>query len=193
MNNTEIVTFFDRLAANWNDCPDEYDRREEIVSLAGFTSGGIVADIGCGRGVMFAHLLKTEPEELIAVDISAEMIKHAKGFFPDPRITYLHADLLKAELPMLDAAIIYNAYPHFLHKQAFVEKLVRHIKKDGFLVIAHGICKEEINGVHDGECVSRISVPLEPAEQEAAKFEPFFTPELLIDNADFYMLKLLRK
>lgn len=39
----------------------------------GLRRNSVIADIGCGTGVMFEHLLKTEPLGIIAVDISRHM------------------------------------------------------------------------------------------------------------------------
>ena len=192
MANTEMKSFFDRLAPSWSNCPEEYEVREKIVSLADCGEHGVIADIGCGRGVMFEHLLKTNPKSLVALDISTEMIDCAKSTFDDGRITYVNDDLFEAELPVFDAVMVYNAYPHFLDKRAFCEKLAKHIRKDGTLVIAHGRCKSAINGTHSGKTVSTLSVPLEDAGQEATKFSSHFTPAALIDNDEFYFIKLVR-
>jgi len=193
MNNKEMKEFFDALAADWNNCPDEYEKREKIVSLANFDQNSVIADIGCGRGVMLPHLMKVSPKEIIAIDLSSEMIKYAKSTFGVNKITYLNEDLLAADLQTLDAAIVYNAYPHFPDKQAFAEKLFKHLKKDGIFIIAHGRGKSSINGTHSGKAVSKISVPLEEAEKEAKKFEQFFTLQKFIDNEDCYFIKFSRK
>ena len=191
-NTPAMIAFFDRLAVDWNNHPEEYDKREQILSLAGFAAGSVIADIGCGCGVMLEHLLKSNPREIIAIDISGEMLRYAKKSYNNPCIIYRHENFLRSELPVLDAAIIYNAYPHFLNKQAFVEKAAQSIRKDGFLVIAHGGGKDIINGSHSGERVSALSVSLDNAEKEAEKFKPFFQAEVLIDNNDIYFIKLLR-
>jgi len=193
MDNTQdMITFFDRLAGNWNNHPEEYEKREQILSLAGFSTGNIIADIGCGCGVMLEHLLKINPKEIIAIDISGEMLRCAQNSFNNPCITYQHEDFLQADLPMLDAAIIYNAYPHFLDKQKFAEKAAKVIRKGGFLVIAHGCSKELINICHNGEQVSTLSAALQDAEREAEKFKPFFMPKSIIDNNEIYFIKLLK-
>ena len=191
--NQDMQSFFDRLAADWDSCPDEYETREKIVSLAEIPKGSVIADIGCGRGVMFEHLLKTEPKKLIAVDLSGEMIRHAKEKFSDPRIAFFNEDLLEMSLPEVDAAIIYNAYPHFLDKHALGGKLAEVIGQGGILIIAHGRSRALINGTHRGERVSTLSVPLDEVEKEAAKFEAFFRMETVLDNDQFYFLKLRRK
>jgi len=191
-NTQDMITFFDRLAPDWNNHPEEYEKREQILSLSGFSAGSIIADIGCGCGVMLEHLLKSKPKEIVAIDVSGEMLRCARNSFNSPCITYRQEDFLQAELPTLNAAIIYNAYPHFLDKKSFAEKAAKVIKKGGFLIIAHGCSKEVINGCHSGERVSTLSVALESAEKEAEKFKSFFEPEAMVDNDEIYFIKLTR-
>ena len=191
-SNHEMRNFFDRLAPNWNNHPEEYYIREKITALADFPEGNLIADIGCGQGVMLEHLLKTNPREIIAIDLSAEMLKHARKNFTDPRITFMNADFLETDLPPLDAIILYNAYPHFLNKEALARKTAEIIRKNGYLIIAHGCGKAGINSGHSGERVSPLSAALEDAEKEAAKFKDFFTPEVTVDNDELYFVKMRR-
>ena len=190
---TGMISFFDNLAANWDLCPQEYETREKITALAGFLPGSTLADIGCGRGVMFEHLLKTDPKEIFAVDVSGEMMKYAQASYQDSRLTFRNEDFLQAQLPLLDGAIIYNAYPHFLDKPALAQKLAQQIRPGGIFVIAHGRGRAIINGTHRGKTVSPLSTPLEAAETEAQKFTSAFSLTKYIDNDDFYFIKLLRK
>jgi len=152
----------------------------------------VIADIGCGKGVMFEHLLQTNPAKIIAVDISGEMLRLAKDLFSDSRIEYVNDDFLDASLPMLDAAVIFNAYPHFLDKAALAKKLAQTIKRNGTVIIAHSRGKSKINGVHHGESVSRLSVPLESGEIEASKFLRFFVPDMIVDDDEIYFIKMSR-
>ena len=75
--NEEIKEFFEHLADGWKNIEEEYDIREKIVGLAGFAPGSLIADIGCGKGVMLEHLLKTSPEKIYAIDLSPKMIASA--------------------------------------------------------------------------------------------------------------------
>ena len=190
--NNDMATFFDRLAPEWDNAPSEYDKREKLTSMMGLPPNSVIADIGCGKGVMFEHLLKSKPLKIIAVDASSEMLRLAKIQFDDQRIHYVNDDLLDASLPMLDAAVIFNAYPHFLNKQALAGKLAQSIKNKGILIIAHSMGREALNVHHSGDSVSKLSTPLEAAEVEAGKFEDFFTTDVLIDNDEMYFIKMSR-
>ena len=188
----DMAAFFDRLAPEWDNAPAEYETREKLTAMMSLSPNGVIADIGCGKGVMFEHLLKTCPAKLIAVDVSGEMIRLAKELFGDDRLEYINGDFLDAELPALDAAVFFNSYPHFLDKVDLADKLALTLKKGGVMIIAHSASKTKINGAHSGESVSKLSVPLENAEAEASKFQKHFTTDTLIDNDEIYFVKMKR-
>ena len=189
----DIAAFFDRLAPEWDNAPSEYEVREKLTSMMGLLPNSIIADIGCGKGVMIEHLLKTNPEKIIAVDFSSEMIRLAKVLFEDRRICFVNEDFFDVSFPMLDAAVFFNSYPHFMDKNALIEKLANVIKTDGLLIIAHSLSRTEINGIHEGGSVSKISVPLDSAVIESGKFEKYFSPVTLVDNDEIYFVKMTRK
>jgi SAM-dependent methyltransferase len=189
---TTMQDFFDKLAPSWDNNEQEYDARERLTNMIDLQKNSLIADIGCGTGVMFEHLLKTEPRGILAIDISGEMIKRAKDLYSDTRIVYLNEDLLTASLPVLDAAILFNAYPHFTDKKALSEKLSKHIRVGGCIVIAHSRSREQINGIHKSDDVCQLSMKLRPAETEATEFLPFFEPEKMVDNDELYFIKMMR-
>ena len=191
--NNDIAAFFDRLAPEWDNSPSEYGVRERITSMMGLPPNSVIADIGCGKGVMIEHLLKTNPTRIIAMDISSEMIRSAKELFDDRRIDFMNVDFYDVLLPTLDAAVFFNSYPHFLDKSLLIEKLANAIKKNGKLIIAHSMSRAEINGTHTGESVSKISVPLDSADIESSKYDKYFATETMVDDDEIYFVKMSRK
>ena len=189
----EMVTFFDKLAADWDNTPLKYETREKLTRMMDLPPDSVIVDAGCGRGVMFEHLLKTNPSKIIAIDVSGEMIRLAKKTFDDERIEYVHGDLYNIALPLLDAVIFFNSYPHFIDKNMLADKLASVIKKGGIMIIAHSLSKEEINGCHTGKRVSTLSIPLENAEIEAGKFNEYFSLDSFLENNEMYFIKLIRR
>jgi len=190
---SEMAAFFDKMAPNWENPQSEYETREKLTSMMGLLPGFIIIDVGCGKGVMFEHLLKSNPEKIIAVDVSGEMIRLAKELFSDDRIDCINGDFFEIPLPAADIIVFFNCYPHFIDKDALVKKAASILKKGGVLVIAHSLSKSEINGFHDGERVSTLSVPLEAASDEAKKFDSFFDIDTFIDNDEIYFIKMTRR
>lgn len=189
----EMAAFFDKLAPDWDNAPQEFATREKLTAMMDLPPNSVIADVGCGRGVMLEHLLKTNPSKVVAIDISGEMIRLAKESFSDERIEFIHGDLYNAALPALDAVIFFNSYPHFIDKPELAKRLADVIKKDGIFIIAHSLSKEEINGFHTGERVSTLSVPLENAEAEAEKFAEHFSLSHFKDSEEMYFIKLIRR
>jgi demethylmenaquinone methyltransferase/2-methoxy-6-polyprenyl-1,4-benzoquinol methylase len=190
--NEHLKDYFDKLAASWKTGPEEQELLQGITDMIGLKEQSVIADIGCGRGVMLAPLLCTNPKAVYAVDISEEMIKYARQSFSDKRITFINGDVLSAKLPGLDCALIYNAYPLFSDKAALADKLSQHVRPGGFAVIAHSRGREHINRIHDTSGAAHVSVTLRPAEEEAREFLPYFVPETIIDNDELYFIKMVR-
>ncbi len=188
-----IKDYFNALAPNWSAPEDESAAREAIVERAHIAKGSVVADIGCGRGVMIPCLLKTEPRELIEIDLSDEMIRLAREQWTDARIRFMADNIMDCVLPTLDCAIIFNAYPHIMHKDRLCENLAKHIRKDGFFVIAHSRGRDFINSHHTGKTVSTVSIPLKSAAEEYENFKEFFELEDFYDEQDGYFIKLKRR
>lgn len=192
-NKQKMQAFFDRLAPEWYDNEEDRAAQTRIMQLAALPAGARLADIGCGRGVMFPHLLATQPASLTAVDLSPKMLSYAKERFGTDGITYCNCDVLDAPLAELDAVMLYNTYPHFLDKAALAKKLADSVRPGGAVVIAHSVSKEKINGHHSGAVPFVLSVPLRTAQEEAEAFAPYFTAEAMVDDDTLYFIKLRRK
>jgi SAM-dependent methyltransferase len=190
--NAETRAYFDSAALFWDNREDEIELRRRLVGMMCIEENSLIADIGCGKGVMFEALLETHPRGIIAVDISGEMVAHAKTLYQDERLMYINGDVLGAFLPVFDCAVMFNSYPHFKDKRALVEKLAKHVRPGGRLVIAHSRSRERINGVHKKGMVCGLSAPLRPAEEEAAEFLPQFKMESCVDNAELYFISMAR-
>ncbi len=187
-----VRAYFDKMAANWENNPQEYGVREHLVSLMELPENGLILDIGCGRGVMTPHLLKAKPAHLIGVDLSGEMIRLAREEFSGQPVEFVQGDILEMDFPPADAAVIYNAYPHFMDKGALKRAMARLVKPGGSLIVAHGAGKMVINGRHHGPQVTPISIPLRRAIEEAAVFLPEFEPIVTIDRSEYYFIRMRR-
>jgi len=85
---------------SFDHLPARYDRISELLGaeLRAWilfhlpTRGGRAADLGCGTGV-HTDLLAQRYAEVIAVDLSAPMVEHARRRRPQPNVSYRHGDL----------------------------------------------------------------------------------------------------
>jgi SAM-dependent methyltransferase len=192
MNEHHMKDYFDRRAASWETSAVELRLLKTITDMIALKEHSVIADIGCGRGVMLPSLLGMNPSRIYAVDMSGEMIKYAKQSFSDKRITFINGDALGTPFPTLDCALLFNAYPHFTDKKALAEKLAGHVRGAGCVVIAHSRGREHINRIHDMSGAAHISVALRPAEEEAKEFLPYFAPERVVDSDGMFFLKMTR-
>jgi len=77
-----------------------------------------VCDVGCGDGFLSARLARRVPE-VTAVDADAPVLERARTRFPDSPVTWLHADVMTAELaPRSFDAVVSNATLHHLDDAA---------------------------------------------------------------------------
>lgn len=186
-----IASYFDNLAAHWPEDEKDACIRDRIIQRACLTPGNSILDIGCGKGVMVPHLLKTAPKEIIELDVSKEMIRLGRERFSLPQITHICGDIFTVPLPSIDAAVVFNAYPHLMDKQALAKRLHRLLNDQGIVIIAHSKGKEFINAIHhdDGLC-EEISIPLKTPLKEFEIFSSFFSLEDWQDASDLYYMKL---
>ena len=182
--------FFNELAESWrNDCGIETQTLEKIFGEVPLPPEGKVLDAGCGTGVIDGYLL-TRCRTVDAVDISEKMIEKAR--LNNPEVNYFVADFYGYTCEELyDCIIVFDAYPHFIDKEAFATKANSLLKEGGTLWIAFDESREKINGYHTG--LAGISVPLQTAEKEGARLKEFFEIISKTDDNERYLLGLKKK
>jgi 23S rRNA (adenine-N6)-dimethyltransferase len=85
-----------RRTWGWHPLVDEWAAR--VVADAGVRHGQLVLDIGAGRGVLTAHLLRTGAR-VIAVELHPERAKHLRERFAGEPVTVVETDALSLRLP----------------------------------------------------------------------------------------------
>lgn len=182
--------YFNGLAESWRkDCGIENETLEKIFGRVPLPPEGRVLDAGCGTGVIDGYLL-TRCRTVDAVDISEKMIEKAR--LNNPEVNYFVADFYGYTCEDLyDCIIVFDAYPHFIDKEAFAAKANSLLKEGGTLWIAFDESREKINGYHTG--LAGISVPLQTAEKEGARLKEFFEIISKTDDNERYLLGLKKK
>ena len=186
----EIKELFDKLAFSWDEgetCPIE--KKRYLLNRLGIKRGDKVIDIACGTGVITGILHETTGTDVLAVDLSDNMIDIARKKYADEKeITFRQCDFLSDPIDdRFDYAIIYNAYPHFLDVEKLKDRLYEILKKDGRFAIVHSLSRKELDSHHAGEA-SHISRSLLPPEEEAAFFTSLFTPIIAEEDENHYLL-----
>lgn len=186
--NEEMKRFFDCCASTWDEESDvSREKLAAVVTLAGVRSGVRVADIACGTGILFEEMLSRGPGEILGIDLSDRMIARAREKFSDPRLRLAVSDVFGVRETGFDIAMIFSAYPHFPEKRRLAEHVSSLLRPGGRFMVAHCESREEVNGHHVGERVSRLSSRLRPVREEAEEFAPFFSIDMLADTDAFYL------
>ena len=81
--------FFNSLAKDWDARQKLSDDDVfNLVKLANINPGDKVLDVACGTGIIDKHLLKLGAKNVVAIDLSANMIAVAKSKNRDENLRY---------------------------------------------------------------------------------------------------------
>lgn len=185
MNKQDVISFFDRLAPQWDaDMIRNDDIIGKILDVAQVTAGADVLDVACGTGVLFPDYLARDVGTLTAVDISPEMVKIAREKFPQVQVHC--GDVEEVDLgKKFDCIVVYNAFPHFPDPERLIAVLSDMLKPGGTLTVAHGMSRAEIDHHHEGSA-SKVSVGLMHEDELAAIFAKYLQVTVKISDERMY-------
>ncbi|MBD3211821.1 MAG: methyltransferase domain-containing protein [Candidatus Lokiarchaeota archaeon] len=153
-NINKIRKYFDDRAENWDDNVfHDPNKIEILLQELDLKKGETILDVGSGTGVMVPYLNEKigEKGEIVAIDISEEMISKAKKKFGD-RYTNLQLkveDVNEIQYEInFDTILCYSCFPHFLDQEYTIKKMANLLKKQGRLMIAHSQSRDDINSLH---------------------------------------------
>lgn len=167
MTSTEIYDtrkqFFNDHAEKWLDMwyKDQTTGRldkhakdfERLFSLLPLKPGDRVLDAGCGTGVLVPFILShiTAAGILYELDFAEKMIEANRTLHEGNNIRFIVSDVENAPLDenSLDVVICFSCFPHFHEKEKALMALVRMLKPQGTLVVAHFDSAEGINKHHE--------------------------------------------
>jgi demethylmenaquinone methyltransferase/2-methoxy-6-polyprenyl-1,4-benzoquinol methylase len=146
--------FFDRVAEAWEEehrtsVPDS--KMVRLLERLELKPGQVVLDAGCGTGRLVPFILgKIGPEgKLMAVDVSANMLKIARQKFNFHNLVFIQADVCELDVAELfDRVICLCLFPHLPDKERGLRAFKKYLKPDGQLIIAHTASRQEVNSYH---------------------------------------------
>lgn len=187
MKQQDVISFFDRLAPQWDaDMIRNDGVIETILDNAGVTAGKDVLDVACGTGVLFPDYLRRGVGSLTAIDISSQMAKIAKEKFPE--VTVLCGDVESTVFERkFDCIMVYNAFPHFPEPERLVKTLAALLKPGGTLTVAHGMSRAAIDQHHEGTA-SKVSIGLMHEDALAAIFRKYLKLTTKISDGHMYQI-----
>jgi demethylmenaquinone methyltransferase/2-methoxy-6-polyprenyl-1,4-benzoquinol methylase len=192
MEKKDIINFFDNLAEGWDAEQIPKDTIiEKILDNGGVEPHKNILDIACGTGTLFPFYFKRNVATVVGIDISPEMVKIAKGKFPEIEIICGDAEEYDFD-KKFDVIMIYNAFPHFPNPQKLIKNLSGHLKDNGRISIAHSMSRAEIQIRHQKRA-STVSLELPTAEDLAEMFSPYFDIDVIISDDEMYQVSGIKK
>ncbi len=188
-----IKEFFNEKAENWNK--NEKATKEELrecLSIIPINKGDKVLDLACGTGIISELLFERTKCTVRAIDLSDKMIEIAKKTHDVNNIKFECINFYDYIGDEFDAIVCFNAFPHFLDVEKFVEKAQKLIKKDGILVIMHNMGRESLDKHHDA-FAKNVSRHLKSPKEEYVAFSNSFYLEDSLDSKDKYYMILRKK
>ena len=189
MRKEDIINFFNHCAPSWDA---EMIRSDEtirtILDYAEVSEGKDVLDVACGTGVLIPDYLDRNVGSVTAIDIAPEMVKVAKGKFPQENVQIVCGDVESFEFGRkFDCIVVYNAFPHFPEPEHLIKVLASHLKEGGVLTVAHGMSREEIDRRHSGGA-SKVSRGLMSEDDLAGIFAKYLQVTSKISNENMYLV-----
>lgn len=186
MNKQDVISFFDRLAPQWDADMVKNDAIiGKILDGAEVAPGKRVLDVACGTGVMIPYYLD-RGAQVTGIDISPEMVRIAREKFPD--IPIFCGDVENTAFDgQFDCIVVYNAFPHFPEPAHLIEVLSSHLAPGGTLTVAHGMSRAHIDSHHKGSA-SKVSIGLMHEDALAAMFRRLLHLTVKISDDRMYQV-----
>ncbi len=192
MEKKDVINFFDNLADSWDEGQiAKVAIIEKILDNGGVEHHKEVLDIACGTGVLFPFYFKRKVKSVTGIDISSEMVKIAKGKFPETEIICGDAEEHSFG-KKFDVIMIYNAFPHFPNPEKLIENLTGYLKENGRISIAHSMSRAQLQKHHSGRA-SKVSLELPPAEVLEGILKPYFNIDIIISDDEMYQVSGIKK
>ena len=186
----KVKAFFDERADNWNDYQTEtLNDLKSLLALVPLKKGMRVLDLACGTGIISELLQSITESKVTAIDISDNMIKNAVTDHAGADIDFKVANFYEYKDEPFDAIVCFNAYPHFLDVEGFVNKAHSLLKKDGYLIILHSmgrVCLDK----HHTAFAANVSRHLKSPKDEYVSYKDKFMLEKETDTDDKYLMLL---
>lgn len=188
----QVVAFFDSIADRWDElCTHDSGKLQYILKQTTLGKGMRILDVGCGTGVLESYLLPHSPSQIVAVDVSQQMIVRARSKYAVPTVDFRCLDVMELKDETFDYIIAYSVFPHFEEPQKLIAHLAGLLCPGGELVICHSEGRDSINGHHDKHA-GKLSQGLPPAELLGRWMEPYFTIRTKEDNDRLYIVGGIR-
>jgi len=133
------IRAYDKKAADYNNTFDgKFTERFKTLLVANMVvnDNDSILDVGCGNGTLLSKIAKTRTINGFGIDISPNMIEHAKRLHPEFHFAVSGCEDVPFSDNSMDIITVCAAYHHFLDARVFASEARRVIKQGGSLYIA---------------------------------------------------------
>ena len=122
----------DYLNRSWGDPKNRRGRHwEHMLSAGKLIRGKTVLDVACGMGHMFHLLMDMENIDYLGCDSSVEMLKKARGFFPDDKERFVEGDVFDlSNFGEVDSVIAVSLLMHLPDIEVPIRQMWSRAKKE---------------------------------------------------------------
>jgi len=131
-----------------------------------FDNASVIADIGCGTGVLLPELNARAPKgsRVFCVDFAVHMIHQAKNgahSFPDSSFIAADGEYTPFHSNFFDLIICFATFAHFADKYRALKEFYRILNPGGDAYIIHLLSSAEIAAVHGsaGKPIEQDTLP----------------------------------
>jgi len=165
------TSFFDSRAGKWEETFYPPAVREKLIHLVanfGVQPNEVILDVGTGSGILLpylSHHLGTSGR-IAALDLSFEMVKHAKSKHIAIPHLILRSDVhyLPFASDRFDKVICFAAFPHFHDAGIALKEMARVTRIHGTIIISHLMSRQELAKHHAAQgAVAKDRLPNDDA------------------------------
>lgn len=107
--------------------------KEELPDI----KGKKVLDIGCGMGYFIQYMLELNPEQIVGLDISNNMISYAKEHVNEERVSFVVSDIFSYDTDIKFDVIVSSLAFHYIEDyEALILKLFGMLNSGGVLLFS---------------------------------------------------------
>lgn len=114
-----------------------YEHLHRYFLARRLAQGKVVLDLGCGEGYG-SNLLAEVAAEVTGVELSAEVVEHARRHYPRPNLKFVSADCRKTNLPgrPYDLIVCFEMIEHIAEHDELLAEVRRLLKPDGIFIVS---------------------------------------------------------
>ena len=183
--NENIKEFFNGVAKTYTH--DDNPTIDKLLDSLMLETNSRILDLGCGKGILTKHLLNRGCKNIVALDISEEMMKYFKEDIKSEFVTFINGDFYEFDSEPFDFIICFDAYPHFMDADGFKNRVNLLLKNGGYLAIIHDIGRPTLNE-HHKRTAGKVSRKLQEPKEEAKIFQDTCDIVAAEEADDYYKL-----